>query len=140
MLLGFYLGDFMSIITGNPNDPVFQVRLYIGDTDSVLVADEIIEYALVNNSDNVKSASIETLKYILAFLAQETSHQVGDVLADYNKLYDQASRQLDRLIKDPSFNPTLGFFVGGTSKAEKERVTGNTDFIGSPFKSGEALS
>ena len=129
----------MTVITGDTCDPIFQVRLYIGDTESSLVSDEIIDHALRNKNNNVRSAAIETLKFALAYLSQQTSHQVGDVLVDYNKLYDQTQRQLDRLMKDPEFNPTLGFIFGGTSLTEKERVTSNTDFVGSPFKAGDAL-
>ena len=129
----------MTVITGDTCDPIFQVRLYIGDTESSLVADEIIDHALRNNNDNVKAAAIETLKYALAYLSQQTYQQVGDVVVDYNKLYNQASKQLDRLIKDPSFNPTLGFIVGGTSQAEKLRVSDNSDFVGSPFTAGDSL-
>ena len=129
----------MTVITGDTCDPIFQVRLYIGDTESSLVSDEIIDHALRNNDNNVKSASIETLKWALAYLSQQTYQQVGDVVVDYNKLYEQAAKQLDRLIKDPSFNPTLGFIVGGTSLTEKARVTGDTDFVGSPFTAGDSL-
>jgi len=129
----------LTVITGDTCDPLFQVRLYIGDTDSSLVSDEIIDHALRNNDDNVKSAAIETLKWALAYLSQQTYQQVGDVVVDYNKLYNQTSKQLDRLIKDPSFNPTLGFVVGGTSQTEKARVSGNTDYVGSPFTAGDSL-
>ena len=129
----------MAIINGDTTSSIFQVRLYIGDTESILLSDEIIQQALTDNSDDVKAASIQSLKWAISYLSQQTYQEVGDVIVDYNKLYDQAVKQLNRLSRDSSFNPTLGMIFGGTSKAEKLRVTSDTDFVGSPFNTGDSL-
>ena len=129
----------MALISGDTCDPIFQVRLFIGDPDGTLVGDEIIDFALSNNNNDTRAAAIETLKNILAFISKESYQQVGDVVVDYNKLYTQLSKQLDRLIKDPLFTRSLGIRVGGVSKTEKDRVTSDSDFIGSPITAGDVF-
>ena len=126
------------MLTGDPCDPLYQVRLIIGDAkeEAELVSDEIIQYALSLNSNSVKPAAIQVLDWVLANLASLVTHSVGEVYIDTRKLYDQVKDLRDRLIRNPSFMGGLPIIVGGTSKKEEQRVNTDSDFLGSPIQRG----
>lgn len=125
------------LITGDPCDPIFQVRMVIGDTEEELVADEVISFALSENTNNVRAASIQVLKYIVAYVANQMSHSVGEVWIDNKKLYEQMKDLLKEVTSDPSYiTATLGILIGGTSKTEIARVVDDTDVQSAPIKVG----
>lgn len=126
------------MLTGDPCDPIFQVRLVIGDTNVELVSDEVISYALTNNNSNVRGASIEVLKYLLAYVANQMSHAVGDVWIDNKKLYDQLGDLLNKLLRDPAFLTEMGGIkIGGTSKTQINIVKTDSDIKSAPISVGD---
>lgn len=125
------------MITGNPTDPIFKVRLLIGDTSNTWFPDDIIiTHYLSENGNDIYKTAIDCLKFMKSHMLNLVSHAVGDVKIDYSRMYDQVCDLLDALLKDPRGLKDLGIVVGGTSKAEKERVITHEDFIGSPISVG----
>lgn len=107
----------MSLISGDVNDPVYQVRLTIGDADGELVTDDVIYDVLNNNTNDVRQTSIYLLKAILAEVSGMINHQVGDVKVEYRLLYETKKSLLDSIIKDPAYmTKAFGFVVGGIYK------------------------
>lgn len=105
-----------------------EVRLKIGDTQSALelLSDETIDALLSANDDDVLATSIAATKAILARLSRDTDRsaigfstsrsqavtQYRDLLADLEKERDQLAGAM---------------YVGGSSTAEIERITGDSD-------------
>lgn len=124
------------MLTGDPTDSTYQVRLLIGDAESQWISDSIIDHYLNENNNDVYKTAIQCLKIIKAHVSSLMTHEVGDVKIDYSRMYDQICSLLDYLLKDPRSMKDLGIVIGGTSKAEKDRVKNHSDFIGSPISAG----
>lgn len=123
----------MTLIDGDINDPLYQVRLAIGDTDCPpdYFSDAFIEDALSKYSSDVRTTSIELLKILLAKVSDCIDEEVGEVKAEWGKLYERKKDLLDSIINDPSYiSGMLGIQFGGTSKAKVQTNRDNTDWNG----------
>ena len=126
------------MIQGNPDDPIFQLRLIIGDTEEFLIADNVLSYILDSVESDVNASAIKALECIVSSLSSQISHSVGEVDIDASRLYEQKKTLLEDLKSNPSFSvyKKVAIYVGGTLLSEEEAVEGNEDSKLPPIKSG----
>lgn len=134
----------MSAIDLFPNSPLNQVRLNIGDFDGEYINDDVLNYILEQNSNDVSKSSISASEYILKNLAKLRDESVGPVSIRWSQVYKNYKELYrEMLLKLAPTNGSEGgglFFFGGTLKSENESFYSNTNVVGSPVKEGFASS
>lgn len=118
-----------------------KIRVEIGDTEVgfPLLTDDVYEYLLEKNFNNIPRASIDAAKAILFQLSVRSGSETVDVFTVKNTSPSSYLQALELYIKNPYLNPlasNLKGWVGGVSKSEMELNDSNLDnnIIQSPAK------
>ena len=110
------------------NTNLDKVRLNIGDADMDFMTDQTINALLNINNDDVRKATIDCLRAIVAELAKQTRQEVGEVKLWAQDQYKQYKELLHDWQTNIAYidNMSLHYF-GGTSKAASSAVQTNAD-------------
>ena len=115
------------------SSPLDQVRLNVGDADSSVVSDNMINSALAAFNDNVYMASIAVMGAILTHYSKLADRErEGNVEVYYTKLYERYKERFEQFKKDggstnPSNKAFMPIIIGGVSRSQKEAVRNTED-------------
>lgn len=117
-----------------------QVRLKIGDTETVKVAyqllqDEEIEFILSESSDNILVASIECVKNIIGKLSKVADQKTGDIATWFTKRCNEFRELLKILMIEYATNYGVAY-AGGISIEDKQEQESDTDRVEPSFSLG----
>lgn len=121
------------------DEPKDAVRFLLGDTDQVrpLLSDEEIEFLITEADDNVYEAAALSADHLVAKFAREVSMSADGLSWQGNQLFQQfkeLSGALWRLARKKSGARALPY-VGGISRAERERADADADLVPTHFRS-----
>ena len=111
-------------IDGDTSDPIFQIRLIIGDvTEPYYISDDVLQYIYDSTNDVYKSA-IQAVTYLISYFSKKVDQEVGDVRVSFSQLLANYRALLDDLTSNPDMNGGhyAIHYLGGTMKAEVDRV------------------
>lgn len=115
------------------SSPLDQVRLNVGDADSSVVSDNMINSALAAFNDNVYMASIAVMGAILTHYSKLADRErEGNVEVYYTKLYERYKERFEQFKKDggstnPSNKAFMPIIIGGVSRSQKEAIRESAD-------------
>lgn len=124
------------MINGDPNDPIYQVRMLIGDTEESEVGDNVIQFYLQANGNDIYKTSVVVLEVLLRHLSNYVSEQVGEVRVSYEKVYEIKKAILEDLKNNSKYKGGASFVVGGISKSKMQSYRDDSDWNGSSVYSG----
>lgn len=111
-------------------NPIHQVRLTVGDTESEFLSDATIVSALQSFNMVVLTTSIALMEILCTkFATLADKEKVGEVEIYYTKLFERYKERLDDIKKNggsvtPASKAFMPIIIAGTSKSEKyARVT-----------------
>lgn len=117
-----------------------KIRVEVGDTEVgfPLLTDDVYEYLLEKNFNNIPRASIDAARVILFQLSTRNTETI-DIFSIKNTSSESYRQALELYIKNPYLNPlssNLKGWIGGVSKSEMELNDSNLDnnIIQSPSK------
>ena len=124
------------------NSDIDKCRINVGDTDpnALELSNDLYQYFLDINDNNIGLASIEALKAIVAQYARGMLEVVGDEEASWQQRYEGYKDLLMMYTKDPSYSllGTLSVYAGGLSKTERITDALNPDLRVNEFVAGRA--
>ena len=109
-----------------------KVRMEVADTDPSLpiLTDDVYEYFLEKNHDNISRAALDAARAILLNLAQRGDETVDILSIKGRGAAEQYRLALELFLRDPNLNPVLqnarGYF-GGVSISDMEQNNANPD-------------
>lgn len=111
-------------IDGDTSDPIFQVRLIIGDVNEpYYISDDVLAFILSENSDDVYKTALQAVRYMISFFSKKFDQEVGDVRFKWSDLRKNYIELLEELTSNPSMGAKFSLHIlGGTDLTEMERV------------------
>ena len=126
------------------NNLVDRVRIHAGDIDEceVELSNDLYQYFLDSNDQDVGLAAIQALKALVAKYANGMNTVEGDVEENFRQRFEGYKELLDKFTKDPTYS-LLGAitpYAGGLSKTERLNDCNDPDLRVSEFYAGSANS
>lgn len=115
------------------NSPIDQIRMNVGDADSTLVSDNMINSSLVAFNNNIYMATVAVMGVILTHYSKLADRErEGNVEVYYTKLYERYKERFEEFKKsggstNPSNKAFMPIIIGGVSKNKKETIRQNSD-------------
>lgn len=118
-------------------EPLYQLRLLIGDTDSaaVLLQDEELQYLLDESGSSVNAAGAKAARRIVARFSRLADQTAGRVSVSYSQLvrhYVELAEKLEGEADEESGIPRMT----GMTLSERETEAANTDLVQPVFGLG----
>ena len=118
-----------------------KVRIEVGDMDKALpiLTDDVYQYFLDKNKNNIALSCVDAAKTILFKLSQQADDTVDILTLKGSKVAEQYRLALQLYLRDPSMNPLLNnarAWFGGVSVSEMKANDANPDnnLIPKPWK------
>lgn len=112
----------------DPQSPVGQVRLIIGDSiEPYIISDEVIEFLLEQADGDIMKAAKMALQFVIRSLTKAVDQSVGDISIKYSQMLANFRAIQDDL--DRKSNLSVPIF-GGTTRSEVERVRQSPESVG----------
>jgi len=115
------------------SSPLDQIRMNVGDADSSVVSDNMVNSALVAFNNNVYMASIAVMGVILTHYSKLSDRErEGNVEVYYTKLYERYKDRFEEFKRaggstNPSNKAFMPIIIGGVSRSQKEAVRQSND-------------
>lgn len=129
------------MITITPDCPLNEVRLIIGDADSELLADPVIDALLTTFDDDVNKTALQCIKYIIAQAAKLKDEETDEVAVRWSQIYDHYNELYSRLKAElGSMSAANGaFFIGGTLVDETNNQLSHSNTVKNPIRKGPSI-
>jgi hypothetical protein len=115
------------------SSPLDQVRMNVGDADSTVVSDNMINSALVAFNNNVYMASVAVMGVILTEYSRLADRErEGNVEVYYTKLYERYKDRFEEFKRaggstNPSNKAFMPIIIGGVSRTQKDAIRNVAD-------------